>query len=90
VFRAGWGKGGEMTQALYAHMKNKTIKKNKHYCNEISFNRITDALIWNPIGFIKKDLAFPILKEKYTYLSANGFIETFVSALFYLLFITWQ
>jgi hypothetical protein len=24
----GWGHGGEMTQALYAHMNNKTIKKN--------------------------------------------------------------
>jgi hypothetical protein len=23
-----WGQGGEMTQALYAHMNNKTIKKN--------------------------------------------------------------
>jgi hypothetical protein len=22
----GWGQGGEMTQALYAHMNNKTIK----------------------------------------------------------------
>jgi hypothetical protein len=22
-----WGQGGEMTQALYAHMNNKTIKK---------------------------------------------------------------
>jgi hypothetical protein len=26
----GWGQGGEMTQALYAHMNNKTIKKKKH------------------------------------------------------------
>jgi hypothetical protein len=25
----GWGQGGEMTQALYAHMNNKTIKKRK-------------------------------------------------------------
>jgi hypothetical protein len=24
----GWGQGGEMTQALYAHMNNKIIKKN--------------------------------------------------------------
>jgi preprotein translocase subunit Sec63 len=24
---SGWGQGGEMTQALYAHMNNKTIKK---------------------------------------------------------------
>jgi hypothetical protein len=23
----GWGQEGEMTQALYAHMNNKTIKK---------------------------------------------------------------
>jgi hypothetical protein len=23
----GWGQGGEMTQALYAHMNSKTIKK---------------------------------------------------------------
>jgi hypothetical protein len=29
VVREGWGQGGEMTQALYAHMNNKTIKKNK-------------------------------------------------------------
>jgi hypothetical protein len=26
----GWGQGGEMTQALYAHMNNK--KKNKKKC----------------------------------------------------------
>jgi hypothetical protein len=26
----GGGMGGEMTQALYAHMNNKTIKKNKN------------------------------------------------------------
>jgi hypothetical protein len=26
VVREGMGKGGEMTQALYAHMNNKTIK----------------------------------------------------------------
>jgi hypothetical protein len=25
----GWGLEGEMTQALYAHMNNKTIKKKK-------------------------------------------------------------
>jgi hypothetical protein len=25
----GWGQGGEMTQALYVHMNNKTIKKKK-------------------------------------------------------------
>jgi hypothetical protein len=25
----GWGQGGEMTQALYAHMNNKTIIKKK-------------------------------------------------------------
>jgi hypothetical protein len=25
----GWGQEGEMTQALYAHMNNKTIKKKK-------------------------------------------------------------
>jgi hypothetical protein len=27
VAREGVGQGGEMTQALYAHMNNKTIKK---------------------------------------------------------------
>jgi hypothetical protein len=26
---AGWGQGGEMTQALYAHMNNKLKKKKK-------------------------------------------------------------
>jgi hypothetical protein len=25
----GWGQGGEMTQALYAHINNKIIKKKK-------------------------------------------------------------
>jgi hypothetical protein len=25
VVREGWGQGGEMTQALYAHMNNKVI-----------------------------------------------------------------
>jgi hypothetical protein len=29
VVREGVGAGGEMTQALYAHMNNKTIKQNK-------------------------------------------------------------
>jgi hypothetical protein len=27
VVREGLGQGGEMTQALYAHMNNKTIRK---------------------------------------------------------------
>jgi hypothetical protein len=27
VVREGWGQGGEMTQALYAHMNNKRKKK---------------------------------------------------------------
>jgi hypothetical protein len=27
----GWGQGGEMTQALYAHMNNKIKKKTKGY-----------------------------------------------------------
>jgi murein DD-endopeptidase MepM/ murein hydrolase activator NlpD len=26
----GWGQGGEMVQALYAHMNNKTIKKEEN------------------------------------------------------------
>jgi hypothetical protein len=30
VVREGVGAGGEMTQALYAHMNNKTIKKNQY------------------------------------------------------------
>jgi NaMN:DMB phosphoribosyltransferase len=29
VVREGVGAGGEMTQALYAHMNNKTIKREK-------------------------------------------------------------
>jgi hypothetical protein len=29
----GWGHGGEMTQALYAHVNNKTIKKNRTKMN---------------------------------------------------------
>jgi hypothetical protein len=31
----GWGPGGEMTQALYAHMNNKTIKKEKKNLKKI-------------------------------------------------------
>jgi hypothetical protein len=27
--RRGWGKGGEMTQTLYAHMNKIKIKKNR-------------------------------------------------------------
>jgi hypothetical protein len=35
----GWGQGGEMTQALYAHMNNKTIKKeNPKDSMTISYN----------------------------------------------------
>jgi hypothetical protein len=37
VVREGVGQGGEMTQALYAHMNNKTIiikKINKHISHE--------------------------------------------------------
>jgi hypothetical protein len=30
----GWGQGGEMTQALYAHMNNKTIKILKKFLND--------------------------------------------------------
>jgi hypothetical protein len=30
VVRKGVGAGGEMTKALYAHMNNKTIKKERH------------------------------------------------------------
>jgi hypothetical protein len=33
----GWGKGGEMTQALYAHMNNKR-KKTKKVADEVHFN----------------------------------------------------
>jgi hypothetical protein len=29
VREGGWGQGGEMTQALYAHMNNKRKKKKK-------------------------------------------------------------
>jgi hypothetical protein len=29
----GWGQRGEMTQALYAHMNNKTIKILKNFKN---------------------------------------------------------
>jgi hypothetical protein len=28
----GWGQGGEMNQALYAHMNNKRKKINKNKC----------------------------------------------------------
>jgi hypothetical protein len=32
VVRVWWGQGGEITQALYAYMNNKTIKKKKKKC----------------------------------------------------------
>jgi hypothetical protein len=37
----GWVQGGEMTQALYAHMNNKTIKikKRKRNSNQIHYER---------------------------------------------------
>jgi hypothetical protein len=35
----GWGQGGEMTQALYAHMNNKTIKK-KSSCQSSRWQQI--------------------------------------------------
>jgi hypothetical protein len=31
VVREGWGQGGEMNQALYAHMNNKRKKKEMSY-----------------------------------------------------------
>jgi hypothetical protein len=33
----GWRQGGEMTQALYAHMNNKTIKKKRVMSELLSF-----------------------------------------------------
>jgi NaMN:DMB phosphoribosyltransferase len=36
VVREGVGAGGEMTQALYAHMNNKTIKILKKVCATIA------------------------------------------------------
>jgi hypothetical protein len=36
----GWGQGGEMTQALYAHMNNKIIKINKNKNNLFTILRI--------------------------------------------------
>jgi hypothetical protein len=37
-FLLGWGQGGEMTQALYEHMNNKTIKKNASTFTMVSCN----------------------------------------------------
>jgi hypothetical protein len=35
------GGGAEMTKALYAHMNNKTIKKNKRFCTwAIALNKL--------------------------------------------------
>jgi hypothetical protein len=35
VVRGGWGQGGEMNQALYAHMNNKRkMKKKKRIINK--------------------------------------------------------
>jgi hypothetical protein len=34
----GWGQGGEMTQALYAHMNNKTMKKRKKKKKEVPYS----------------------------------------------------
>jgi hypothetical protein len=33
ICQRGWGHGGEMTQALYAHMNNKQKKKCQMYFN---------------------------------------------------------
>jgi hypothetical protein len=35
--KGGWGQGGEMTQALYAHMNNKNIKIKKK--KKLKYNR---------------------------------------------------
>jgi hypothetical protein len=60
VVRGGWGQGGEMTQALYAHMNNTIIKKKKNFlvgslgpfkCRIISSNKdnLTSSFpIWIP------------------------------------------
>jgi hypothetical protein len=34
-----WGQGGEMTQALYAHMNNKTINKERKKKLKIIFKK---------------------------------------------------
>jgi hypothetical protein len=44
----GWGQVGEMTQVLYAHMNNKSIKKKKHLPSK------SEALSSNPSASKKK------------------------------------
>jgi hypothetical protein len=45
VVREGWGQGGEMNQALYAHMNNKRkMKKNK----KIKINFLKNKLVCVP------------------------------------------
>jgi hypothetical protein len=39
VVREGWGQGGEMNQALYAHMNNKR-KRKKNKKQEFYYNKV--------------------------------------------------
>jgi hypothetical protein len=51
----GWGQGGEMTQALYAHMNNKREKKSlpKQYIKWPTSNHNTTNLFQNTYLFIQ-------------------------------------
>jgi hypothetical protein len=45
VVREGVGEGGEMTQALYAHMSNKTIPKKKKESPKKKVSDLRDSLL---------------------------------------------
>jgi hypothetical protein len=54
VVREGWGQGGEMTQALFAHMNNKKINKikyNKNNATETTQYRIERTGVFISLGY---------------------------------------
>jgi hypothetical protein len=47
----GWGQGGEMNQALYAHMNNKRKMKKKKFVNYLKQNHFSHSLCELKITF---------------------------------------
>jgi hypothetical protein len=52
VVSSGWRQGGEMTQALYAHMNNKKKKEeDKHFIN-VNYYWVVKRSKWNEWYFL--------------------------------------
>jgi hypothetical protein len=64
----GGGRGGEMTQALYAHMNNKTVKKkiNKAY-NNIIPNKTINTKYYKANNFLNSSFAITTAKHNYSF-----------------------